>query len=353
MIVGFLLLFLTGASSAFEHFTDRIVLKEEAPTFSQTIHKNKVMGADGHLYDLSVAKPYPQLFANTHFQYQDEDDEVVCLATGQKIKVRVMKGTYDDGSKILVAKDVDSTIIYVQINPSSNLPVLYFLQQDDGKLLTFSGDDIDYSKMGILRDEVLQVPPANEPWVGITKKNTRPILSSLSGRRPNRRRRHIEPPNESTGSQRDLQTFVYERGDGDSEECQIFKVINVAIAYDTEFCQLHRSSSEAADIAIQIIVATGSVFYENDLCVRIALTGIFGDTCTGDNGIYAPFTKNSCGGDPGYLREFSAFMAQTRLSLGIDQSSLVHMFSGSQAPGFGTDNVVSRFKQVTRSIFSC
>ena len=116
--------------------------------------------------------------------------------------------------------------------------------------------------------------------------------------------------------------------------CESYRVVNVAVVFDAEFCALY-GGYEASQRRIMTIVASASVHYERDMCVQLKLTDIYTPetTCSRGSSIFRQYNRQfPCGGSGSFLSSFARFMRRQRKSAELDEDATIHMFSGVDPP---------------------
>jgi hypothetical protein len=108
--------------------------------------------------------------------------------------------------------------------------------------------------------------------------------------------------------------------------CTSFKVIEVAIAYESSYCSDMGSASNA-NAAVQQIVARASTLYQNNFCTKIEISHLEG-FCNSGSDIYREgvLLNNSGCGSTGLLDFFASFWSSNRRSISRDSA---HLFSGT------------------------
>ena len=120
-----------------------------------------------------------------------------------------------------------------------------------------------------------------------------------------------------------------------STPCPYFRTIKVAIAYDGDFCG-HYGTREAALNRIVAIVSSASAHYENDMCIKLKLTDMIAlDTsCGGELDVSGSFHREkACANGPSLLPDFADWMHLHRRELGVDDVTVVHLFTGAKHTG--------------------
>lgn len=119
---------------------------------------------------------------------------------------------------------------------------------------------------------------------------------------------------------------------GLQEGCSSFKVIDVAIAYDSTFCsRVAGGSAIQARAIVEQIVARASLLYER-ICVRVEISHLEG-YCSVTEDPYAQaigYNNIGCGSSYGALQAFRDYWNINRRNINRDAA---HFFYGSNFPG--------------------
>lgn len=139
-------------------------------------------------------------------------------------------------------------------------------------------------------------------------------------------RKLLESAGETTGEERNLQSG-----------CSSFRVIEVAIAYESSYCSAVGGASNA-NAAVQQIVARASTLYENNFCGKIEISHLEG-FCNADSDPYRAgvLLNNSGCGRIGLLDFFANFWRTNRASITRDSA---HLFSGTGLECTGNSCVI-------------
>jgi hypothetical protein len=248
---------------------DDLCLKKrnnEGPDFPVQVLQSGVGNIDtirdvhGNEYDLSKLKPFVGLFSETAFSPSSDNTLIVDKRTGEEIRVSVYKAVYEDGSTVLVEKDGNNNIEYVEVRRRAEESDTFLVPKEDGQaaeFLAFSSEDIDY--------EMLQ------------SQYHYADASHLQGERYLRRRMENEIDGNLTPN------LQYRRARAEFEtssftsfgygECASYTIVNLAIVFDGDFCSIYGSFEETRR-RIMTIVASASFHYERDMCVQLRLTNI-------------------------------------------------------------------------------
>jgi len=298
---------------------------EDFPLDFQSVKQNKkanrrILLRDWRDQKFSVdeAEPLTDLFSSEHFTVSDDGTSVTNLRSNETFAVPVFRSLYENGTALQVLTDgTTGDVQYAEIrhHPDGAANDTFFLRAMTGSDSVLKSFD----SIGVFEPLNLQEYSYGEAalpsWPALEEDSTRRTL---------------------TQQQRDLlPKFVYRRGDRSSAECTYFKVVNLAIVYDAEFCQ-HYGSAAAARNRIVAVVASASLYYERDMCVKLRLTDIYtpDTTCRSPSSTFGGFTRSRLCGSvlPHFLNDFSTWMSRTRRSLGINSNSLVHLMTGSASP---------------------
>jgi len=112
--------------------------------------------------------------------------------------------------------------------------------------------------------------------------------------------------------------------------CDVFTTVKIGIVYDSEFCGTYGRQNVARH-RIMAILASASLHYEYDLCVKLQLTDIYSpdSICGGASKTFSRFSRDQrCSRSPNLLTRFTDWMARKRVRYGFDPDALIHMFSG-------------------------
>jgi hypothetical protein len=261
----------------------------------------------GNNYALVKTRPHVQLFSS-NFLVKKNGTVVMNIRTGERFPVTVYRAAFEKETIVQIVND-GRAIAYAEIRHAKGVDDTFFLpnENETESLNRFSANDI--GEAGLLDSY-------SEPLALLR------IFSERSLR----------------GGRQMLPEFVYQSGDGtrtSAESCTFFKVVKVAIVYDAEFCALY-GSTDATRNRILGIVASASLYYERDMCVRLELDEIYSpDDCSGESNTFGQFTRHvACGTtEPHLLGEFAVWMTQRRRSFGIYPGAIVHYITGYPSPG--------------------
>jgi hypothetical protein len=108
--------------------------------------------------------------------------------------------------------------------------------------------------------------------------------------------------------------------------CSSFRVIEVAIAYESSYCSYMGGASNS-NTAVQQIVARASTLYQNNFCSKIEISHLEGFCNSGSDPYRAGVLLNNSGcGSTGLLDFFASFWSSNRESISRDSA---HLFSGT------------------------
>ncbi|KAL3938791.1 MAG: hypothetical protein SGBAC_006377, partial [Bacillariaceae sp.] len=115
--------------------------------------------------------------------------------------------------------------------------------------------------------------------------------------------------------------------------CSSYKVVEVAIAYDSSFCsRVAGGSSDTARSVVEETVARAALLFE-EICIRVRLSYLEG-CCDPSQDPYRKVTagtfNNACGSDQGALRAFRDMWEDSRTHVKRDTA---HLFHGTNFPG--------------------
>lgn len=299
--------------------TDSLRLKNEIqlkngvePTVQTVV--DSVRAQDGKAYSLAALKPYAGLFSDKYFASSHDKASVIDARSNSSILVSVLRASYPDGTLVLAEKNDLGQIVYVEVRQASGVPITFLLKNstNSNTYLTFTEEDMDTEKI------------KSQSFFGIDPQ----VPGHLRRKLP----KHSDPDSAAA-----LPSFKYRRGDGTSSDCTYFKVVEVAIMFDGEFCAL-LGSFDAAASHIQMVVASASVYYENDMCVKLKLTDIASpETRCKGNGFFGNFNRDkACGNEKNvdtFLEQFSVWAKNNRASAGVDPDAIIHLFSGHPPNG--------------------
>ena len=282
-----------------------------AITGAQSVGEGVLTSAQGIDYLLNETVPYTSLFSSSSYDVSADGASVTHKRTNETFRIPVFRSVHENNTLVQVFTEEDGTVSYAEIRGEDNTFDTFFVATSmrsaangtDGDavndvLLSFVTDDIDTDKLGNL---------------------------SLSERVP-------------PGSTRHLRTLVEGNVNTTVERqaaCSKFKVIKVAMVYDSEFCGFMRSTSKTRD-RIVAVVAAASAYYEREMCVKLQLTDIYtpDKTCGGTSSTFKNFNRGSlCSGTKYMLNDFSSWMAGKRDVAKIDDGALVHLLTGYKPSG--------------------
>lgn len=304
-----------------------------------------IFDRDGREYSLTDLQPYTDLFSPDDYALSVDGTKVTYLRTGESFSIPVARAVYDSGTVLQTFSDEGGEIAFAEIHHFSGRSDSFDVRADrsavgtDGlPVLSFEIRDDDAT----LLQENYEMGEAVSPSFEKTKNGKKPRKKRKKKKKMTRKGDGAD--DDAGGNEAEdafirrqlLPDFVYRRGDGTSAECTYFKVVNLAVVYDAEFCQRY-GSFEAARNRVLAIVASASVYYERDMCVKLQLTDVYtpDNTCRSPSPTFRSFTRSKlCGGDlPHMLYDFSKWIAQKRAQLGLNSKALIHLMTGFQPPG--------------------
>jgi hypothetical protein len=322
--------------------TESLFLKSDLGP--QDISSGFVTDQDGTTYSLSELMPYTELV--TDFVLEPRSGEPSFL-------MPIYRGTFADGATLQLQKDQAGNIVYVEIRNIKGKPDTYLVKTEDsrdGELLAYRESDVD-SEM--IRNEFdLDEVHLQIDYPG--KESVRDSQETLTDRADS------------------VPAFVYTRGDGTSAECTYFKVVQVGVVFDSDFCKKYGSAVEARG-RIMMIVASASIVYEKDMCVKLRLTDIYtpDQNCLASTSVFSSFPRGTaCGNSPTtFIKSFRSWMNRNRDSLGLNPNAIFHVFTGYQPQGtlgcgfvgvycrfpehsYGVDYMISDNLQTQSTIFA-
>ena len=302
---------------------------------------NLIEDVDGNRYDLAALEPYVELFVGEYYVSINNGKAVKDIRSGAVTVVPIFKGTYEDGSIVLVEKDGDD-IQYIELRKPQGEPDMFmvpnFSQQGTGgnfdadegmEFLAYTEEDIDYD---LLREH-FHYGEASIPGDDDDEDYSTRRLRSKGKK---------EVPQDVLDAV--VPDFDYRAGrefftSRSLKSCSSYRVVKLAIVFDAEFCSIY-GSFEAARRRIMTIVASASFHYERDLCVQLRITDIYTPETRCSINIKPSFFANfdrefPCGGDANssFLSLFRAWMRRNRISLRFNSDAAVHIFSGFPPPG--------------------
>jgi Metallo-peptidase family M12 len=305
-----------------------------------------IRDVDGNVYDLSQLKPFVGLFSEDTFSPSSDDTLVVDKRTGDIIRVSVFKAVYEDGSTILMEKDDNNNIEYVEVRRRVEEADTFLFPKEDGQTAefhAFTSDDIDY--------ETLQSQYHYGEHYLHRRMENEMIDEYLT---PNLRYRQERAEFETSS----FTSLGY-------GTCDSYTLVKVAIVFDGDLCSIY-GSFEAARRRIMTIVASASFHYERDMCVQLQLTDISmwwsrshlagcfiqlclttclsfillsivtpdKSKCSPTSSFFEGYNRNdACATSDSFLTQFTKLMIANRGPLRFDEDATVHMFTGFAPPG--------------------
>ena len=292
--------------------------------------QNTLIDKRGNEFSLDNVQPYTQLFSPETFVFVNHGKAIVNKRTRDVFDISVYRGDLEDGSVVLLSKNANNEVNYVVLlTNGGDDGTTHFLLQDDepGAFLAIADKDYDYDKIA----ESFEFKEESKPPTRLSyPKGTIRPESDKSSKKASYKIGRGERSGRNSG--RHTQAFNFVNGDGTSEECDAFYVIPLTIFFDADFCQLYNGELLTAVSSVQTIVAVASLYFENNLCARLKLTGIYWDTtsCNPADSAFSDFNREQCGS---YLDDFTAYAEAERGGLGIDSSSYIHLFTGLPLSG--------------------
>ena len=269
---------------------DRFFLKpDSSPVFIEKI-KDAVITGDGEEYLLTeILTPITGIFSKKYYELNEDGTEVRDTRNDEIYKILVFKGTYDNGAQVLVVKNNEGDITYVELHRFDK-PITYYIHESTlNGIVSFDDLAIDQDKL-----TSLGLGDAVPPYAS----RHRNLL--------NKKRR-------------------VEKNVKESSTCQEYKALDASIVYDGEFCEMYGSTENAQGV-IQAIVARASHFYEKDVCLKLQITNIDSpDKCSS---VFSVFDKLSREDPCTFLNEFAKYMDENHDEIDKGASSVVHHFSG-------------------------
>lgn len=320
----------TAEASRRHENMSKLFLKGDAG--EQFLSSGFIKGLDGTDYQLSHLKHYHGLSPRKYLGGQLQNDEVIDAKSGKSFSV--YRAEYQDGTTILAEKDDNGDILVAEVRrPKGKLDLFLVRKTNNGKyddaFLSFTEYDLDYDYISS-QFHYGEITPPNKGGSDKSNKDDVEMKADAS-----QAFQLNNPPSRMTNP--NLPNFHYVRGDGTSTECTYFKVVNVAIVYDSEFCQQYGTKRNAIS-RIETIVTSASIQYEKDMCVTLNLTGVHTKeaSCVGLSRVFSNSTRDKAcnqGEEDSFLNNFTAWMeGGAREDMGVDESSAVHMFTGYPPP---------------------
>jgi hypothetical protein len=266
---------------------------------------------NGTEYDLYLLEPYTDLFSPLYFLISG--DTITDVRSNVSFLVPVLRGVYDNGAALVqAATDSEGVVTFAEVHreTASGVIVDTTKRADDLEkpeaLRVSASDNHDGQASSYYFDDappVHKTTQKDQHLYGPSSRNFRSLY--------NRKRRALSSP------------------------CDYFISVKVAVIYDTEFCQTYGGHKHARN-RIMAIVASASMHYERDMCVKLQLTDILtpDSSCRGSSMTFSSMNRQrACGTDPNLLSDFSAWMARKRQSSTIDPDALIHFFTGYPSSG--------------------
>lgn len=299
-------------------------------------------------YDLSRLQPFVGLFSETYYVPSSDNTKVTDTRNGNVITVPIFRASYDDGSIVLAEKDENGNIAYVELRRSRGTPDVFLIpsqssdpnfggqQSEESEFLTFTEDDVDYDE---LRSKFQYGEASTPDGSGDDDTDFRHL-------RANSNTEPWEKPVPSHDYRNGRDAFIASSSFSSSlvsspasglSGCPSYRVVNLAVVFDTEFCGMYGSMA-AARRRIMTIVASASFHYERDMCVQLRLTDIYTpeQSCSqiSSNSYFRNFFRHfPCGRENSFLSRFAKWTKRYRNRLDLDEDATVHIFSGYPPPG--------------------
>lgn len=280
----------------------------------------------GFVYELSGLHPYVDLFSPDSFHLSDDGLLAIHNATGKVVENPVSR--FQSNETIVQVVSDEAGIFYAEIRGSNPTNDTFFVREmvgsdnifgedtvgvPDPMLVAFTPEQVDTAKLnGFFHYG--DAPPVHEDPLGLVPSGNPPDTPETAG---------VQEP----------ATIPDANG-----VCSSFKVIKIAIIYDSEFCGKYGSTRNAEN-RILAIVSSASAHYERDLCLKLQLTDIFSPdaSCGRVSGAFSNFNFDiPCGGGgSSLLSDFTRWGTSNRNRLKLDPHALVHLFTG-RSPSTGT-----------------
>lgn len=269
-------------------------------------------------FSLENLQPYTDIFAPDSYLISDDGRFVTFLLTNETFATPIFRSLQEDGTTIQIATTDLGNISFAEIrvpdptlfNDTFFLPSEFLRDsiigedgnadpfQDKEILLSFTSKDLDDDKLSSAFDlDDLDVPVSN--------RRRLPVMNSPM-------RRHVATDSFAAGA------------------CDRYQVVKVAVVYDSPLCRTYGSMSATRNRIISI-VASASLAYERDMCVKLQLNAVYtpDSTCGGSSFTNNFYTPSACRGDRNLLDDFTNWIQPRRNALVIDRSALIHLFTGA------------------------
>jgi hypothetical protein len=281
----------------FEIFKQDHLLLDDAILSRQRVSAAGTFKANGKKYSVRDLQPFNIFSPNATFM----EDGVPKPLESDSRRSRLFMSKGEDGETILVIKegalddaddDDDGVIKSIDILNRDGSEV-YMESLADGTLATIREEDRDRQKV------------KEFSMGGIGGEDDEFVLVEEDFR----------------GHHRELQ-----------QSCSSYKVIDVAIAYDSSFCSMVAGgSSSQARTVVEQTVARASLLYER-ICVRVKLSHLEGYCSAAQDPYVQAVSYNNigCSGSYGVLQAFRDYWNSNRRNINRDAA---HFFYGSNFPG--------------------
>jgi Metallo-peptidase family M12 len=283
-------------------------------------------------YALDNLLPYTDIFASESYRFSNDGLRVTHIRSEETFDIPIYRSIYEDGTIVQIATTDRGNVSFAEIrvpdpklyNDTFFLPselITDAIVEDDSNdldkeiLISFTSKDLDSSKLANTFDlDDMELPNTND---------------SIGGDQ----RRHLSTNRPVIRSRSTATTIVTTDNNIASSVCDQYQIVKVAILYDSDLCSTYGSMSATRNRIITI-VASASVLYEREMCVKLQLTDVYtpDTTCTrrSATSFTKPFqTDSACRGDRNLLEDFTNWMIPRRNQLGIDRSALIHLFTGA------------------------
>lgn len=287
-----------------KHFMVGHNLKEDEDLPLQQITSSNTFEADGRVHSLENLVPVDVFTADATYLHNGEvstlpepstfmkvegDDTLLVTMGGPKTQMRTIDIVHGDGSVTYMEEVSDGVVATVLPEARDKESLRKFVMahieaDDDGEV---EGDDDDDTADDIDSDGFWRKLSELDSLVEDTNGNE--IRRVQSG-------------------------------------CSAFRIIEVAIAYESTFCSAMGGSGNA-DAVVQQIVSRASSLYERNLCAKIQISHMEGFCSTSSDPYRAGVMLNDSGCNGGGLLEFfDDYWSRNRGSVRRDAA---HLFSGT------------------------
>lgn len=286
-------------------------------TGAQTVSANTLTDVQGIDYTLTTLMPYSEMFSPDSFEISEDGMSVIHKATNETIRIPVFRSVFNNNTVVQLVTSGDGNVSFAEIRGKNSSHDTFFIQEGFASVLLVQEDGSNVSPS----DSLLSFTAADVDNEQLAKSFTLGDSPPAAGNRILRGTSH-DYESETLPSHR-------ERRDAVSTACSSFKVVKIAAVYDSDLCGVHGSAS-ATRSKIIAVVASASMSYERDMCVRLQLTDVYtpDSACGGRSKSFAGFDKSNICGGGGLIYDFANWMAPKRNSLGFDKNALVHLFTG-------------------------